>query len=49
MNVKTAEPIVPKICVGRDPGEGLWMIKISDICLYQKSILKILKIHEICC
>ena len=35
----------------RDPREGLWMIKISNICLHQNSIfikfLKILKIHEI--
>ena len=33
--------------------EGLWMIKISNICLHQNSIfikfLKILKIHEIFC
>ena len=37
----------------RDPREGLWMIKISNICLHQNSIfikfLKILKIHEIFC
>ena len=35
----------------RDHMEGLWMIKISNICLRQNSIfikfLKILKIHEI--
>ena len=35
----------------RDYREGLWMIKISNICLHQNSIfitfLKILKIHEI--
>ena len=35
----------------RDHMEGLWMIKISNICLHQNSIftksLKILKIHEI--
>ena len=35
----------------RDPREGLWMIKISNICLHQNSIsikfFKILKIHEI--
>ena len=34
----------------RGPREGLWMIKILNICLYQNSIfikfLKILKIHE---
>ena len=37
----------------RDPREGLWKIKISNICPYQKSIvikfLKILKIREIFC
>ena len=37
----------------RDPREGLWMIKISNICLHQNSIfikfLKILKNHEIFC
>jgi len=37
----------------RDPCEGLWMIKISNICLHQNSIsikfFKILKIHEIFC
>ena len=37
----------------RDHREGLWMIKISNICLLQNSIfikfLKILKIHEIFC
>ena len=37
----------------RDPREGLWMIKISNICLHQNSIsikfVKILKIHEIFC
>ena len=37
----------------RDPREGLWMIKISYICLHQNSIfiksLNILKIHEIFC
>jgi len=33
----------------RGPREGLSMIKISNICLHQKSILKILKIHEIFC
>ena len=37
----------------RDPREGLWKIKISNICLHQNSIvikfLKILKIREICC
>ena len=37
----------------RDHREGLWMIKISNICLHQNSIfikfLKILKIHEIFC
>jgi len=37
----------------RDPREGLWMIKISNICLHQNSIsikfFKILKIHEIFC
>ena len=37
----------------RDPREGLWMIKISNICLHQNSIfiqfLKILKIREIFC
>ena len=36
-----------------DHREGLWMIKISNICLHQNSIfikfLKILKIHEIFC
>ena len=36
-----------------DPREGLWMIKISNICLHQNSIfikfLKIFKIHEIFC
>ena len=35
----------------RDSREGLWIIKISNICLHQNSIvikfLKILKIHEI--
>ena len=42
-----------QICCGtsRDPREGLWMIKILNICLHQNSIfikfLKILKIHEI--
>ena len=31
-----------------DPREGLWMIKISNICLHQNSIfIKILKINEI--
>ena len=37
----------------RDPREGLWKIKISNICLHRNSIfikfLKILKIHEIFC
>ena len=37
----------------KDPREGLWMIKISNICLHQNSIvikfLKILKIREIFC
>ena len=37
----------------RDHREGLWMIKISNICLHQNSIfiklLKILKIQEIFC
>ena len=37
----------------RDHREGLWMIKISNICLHQNSIfikfLKFLKIHEIFC
>ena len=37
----------------RSPREGLWMIEILNICLYQNSIfikfLKILKIHEIFC
>ena len=37
----------------REPREGLWIIKISNICLYQNSIvikfLKILKIREIFC
>ena len=37
----------------RDPREGLWKIKISNICLYQNSIvikfLNILKIREIFC
>ena len=37
----------------RDHKEGLWMIKISNICLHQNSIfikfLKILKSHEIFC
>ena len=37
----------------RDPREGLWMIKVSNICLHQNSIfikfLKILKIHEFFC
>ena len=37
----------------RDHREGLWMIKISNICLLQNSIfikiLKILKIHEFFC
>ena len=37
----------------RSPREGLWMIKILNICLHQNSIfikfLKILKIHEIFC
>ena len=42
------------ICgTSRDHREGLWMIKISNICLHQNSIfikfLKILKIHEIFC
>ena len=42
------------ICgTSRDPREGLWMIKISNICLHQNSnfvkFLKILKIHEIFC
>ena len=36
-----------------DHRKGLWMIKISNICLHQNSIfikfLKILKIHEIFC
>ena len=41
-------------CVtSRDHREGLWRIKISNICLHQNSIfikfLKILKIHEIFC
>ena len=41
-------------CVtSRDPREGLWKIKISNICLHQNSIviklLKILKIREIFC
>ena len=32
----------------RDHREGLWMIKISNICLHQNSIfIKFLKIHEI--
>ena len=50
INVKTAEPIGPKFFV---PREGLWIIKISNICLYQNSIVikffKILKIREIFC
>ena len=37
----------------RDSREGLWIIKISNICLHQNSIfikfLKILKIHEFFC
>ena len=37
----------------REPREGLWIIKISNICLHQNSIVikffKILKIHEIFC
>ena len=37
----------------REPREGLWIIKISNICLHQNSIvikfLKILKIREIFC
>ena len=37
----------------RDSREGLWIIKISNICLHQNSIvikfLKILKIREIFC
>ena len=37
----------------RDYREGLWMIKISNICIHQNSIfikfLKILKIREIFC
>ena len=37
----------------RDPREGLWIIKISNICLHQNSIVikffKILKIREIFC
>ena len=37
----------------RDHMEGLWMIKISNICLHQNSIfikfLKIFKLHEIFC
>ena len=37
----------------RDPREGLWKLKISNICLHQNSIvikfLKILKIREIFC
>ena len=37
----------------RDHREGLWMFKISNICLHQNSIFikfsKILKIHEIVC
>ena len=37
----------------RSPREGLWMIKISNICLHQNSIfikfLKILKIHKTFC
>ena len=36
-----------------DPREGLWMIEILNICLYQNSIVikffKILKIREIFC
>ena len=55
INVKTAEPIGPKFYCGtsRDPREGLWKIKISNICLYQNSIVikffNILKIREIFC
>ena len=37
----------------RDHRKGLWMIKISNICLHQNSIfikfVKILKIHDIFC
>ena len=37
----------------REPREGLWIIKISNICLYQNSIVikffKIVKIREIFC
>ena len=37
----------------REPREGLWIIKILNICLHQNSIfikfLKILKIHEFFC
>ena len=38
-------------CVtSRDPREGLWMIKISNICLHQNSIfIKFLKIQEFFC
>ena len=45
----------PQILCGtsRDSREGLWIIKISNICLHQNSIvikfLKILKIREIFC
>ena len=39
--------------ISRDPREGLWQIKISNICLHQNSIvikfLKIFKIREIFC
>ena len=52
--IKTAEPIGPKFLWDIwGLREGLWMIKFSNICLHQNSIVikvfKILKIHEIFC
>ena len=42
INVKTAEPIGPKFCVGHHvtPGKVYGMIKFSKICLHQNSIFE---------
>ena len=37
INVKTAEPLGPNFLW--DHREGLWIIKISNICLYQNSLV----------
>ena len=57
INIKTAKSIGPKFCVGHDPREGLWMVKILKISLQQnlifiqfwKSTIFFYKIRELFC